>query len=289
MDGLDRHVALLVTEHHGAEHDFFAQLLGFRFDHQHGGFGAGHDQVHLRALARGLARVQHVFAIDVTHACSANRAGERDAGNRQRSAGRDHGSDVGVDFRVQRQRVDHDVDFIEKAFREQRADRAVDQAAGQGFVFAGFGFALEEAAGNLASGIGLFDVVDGQREKVLTGLGGLGRDHGRQHHGVIDVDDHGARGLARDFAGFHDDGLVAPLEGLGDFVEQAHVNSSVNRAHGLRLGPGNTGSQNTMPFQKISTVSVKAFWNDTARIRSAVFAGVATMRREPNPSAKRLS
>jgi hypothetical protein len=47
--------------------------------------------------------------------------------------------------------------------------------------------------------------------------------HGGQHHGVVDVDQHGAGGLAGDFAGFHRDGLVAPLEGLGDFVENAHV------------------------------------------------------------------
>ena len=39
--------------------------------------------------------------------------------------------------------------FVEETFGEQRADRTVDQAAGQGFVFAGLGFALEEAAGIL--------------------------------------------------------------------------------------------------------------------------------------------
>jgi hypothetical protein len=79
--------------------------------------------------------------------------------------------DVGVDFGVQRHGVDHHVHFVEEAFGEQRADRAVDQAAGQGFVFAGLGFALEEAAGDLAGGVGLLDVVDGQREEVLAGLG----------------------------------------------------------------------------------------------------------------------
>ena len=32
---------------------------------EHSGFGASHHQVHLRVLARSLAGVQHVFAIDV--------------------------------------------------------------------------------------------------------------------------------------------------------------------------------------------------------------------------------
>jgi hypothetical protein len=36
-----------VAEDHGAQHDLFAQLVGFGFDHQHGGFGAGHHQVQL--------------------------------------------------------------------------------------------------------------------------------------------------------------------------------------------------------------------------------------------------
>jgi hypothetical protein len=47
--------------------------------------------------------------------------------------------------------------------------------------------------------------------------------HGGQHHGVVDVDQHGAGGLAGDFAGFHGDRVLAPLEGLGDFVEHGHV------------------------------------------------------------------
>jgi hypothetical protein len=51
MDGVDGDVALLVAEHHGAQHDFFGQLLGFGFHHQHGGFGAGHDQVQLLSCA----------------------------------------------------------------------------------------------------------------------------------------------------------------------------------------------------------------------------------------------
>ena len=223
VDRVDRDVGLLMAEHHAAEHDFFAQLQGFGLDHQHGGFGAGDDQVHLRILAGGLARVQHVLAVDVAHAGGADRAAERDAGDRQRGADADHGGDVGVDFGVERQRVDDHVHFVQEAFGEQRADRAVDQAAGQRFVFAGLGFALEEAAGDLAGGVGLLDVVDGQREEVLAGLGRLGGDDGGQHHGALDVDDDGAAGLAGDLAGFQDDGLVAPLEGLGDFVEEAHV------------------------------------------------------------------
>jgi hypothetical protein len=121
------------------------------------------------------------------------------------------------------QHVDDDLHFVEEAVREQRADRAVDQAAGQRLQLARAAFALEEAAGDLAGGVGLLDVVDGQREEVLPGLGlGLGH-HGGQHHGVVHADQHGAGGLAGDLAGFQRDGVLAPLEGLGDFVEHAHA------------------------------------------------------------------
>ncbi|MNT21423.1 hypothetical protein D3C72_1567620 [compost metagenome] len=113
--------------------------------------------------------------------------------------------------------------FVEETFGEQRTDRTVDQTAGQGFVLAGLGFALEEAARDLACSVGLLDVVHRQGEEVLSWLGTLGCHHGGQHHGVINVHQHSAGGLAGDLTRFHDDGLVTPLEGLGDFVENAHV------------------------------------------------------------------
>jgi hypothetical protein len=106
--------------------------------------------------------------------------------------------------------------------REQRAQRAVDQARGERLELARAAFTLEEAARDLAGGVGLLDVVDGQREEVLARLGlGLGH-HGGKDHGVLDVDEHRAAGLASDLAGLQRDAVLAPLEGLGDFVEHAH-------------------------------------------------------------------
>lgn len=222
VDGFDGDATLLVAEDHGAQHHVFRQLLRLGLHHQHGGFGAGHDQIHLRILALGLAGVEHVLAIDVAHAGGTDGTVERNARHGQGGRRGDQGGDVGIDFGVQRHGVDDHMHVVVEAFGEQRADRTVDQAAGQGFQFAGLGFALEEAAGDLACGVGLLDVIDGQREEVLAGLGLLGRHHGGQHHGVIDVDQHGAGSLAGDLAGFHGDRVLAPLEGLGDFVEDGH-------------------------------------------------------------------
>ena len=227
MDRIDRHRALGVAEHNRAEHDFFGQLHGFGFDHQHSRFGTSDHEVHDRIFARGLAGVEHIFAVDVTHAGRADRAGKGHAADAQRRADRDHGCDVGVHFGVERQGVHHDVHFIEKTFREQRADRAVDQAAGQRLEFAGAAFALEEAAGDLARSVAFLQVIHRQGEKVLAGFAFGARDYGGQHHGAVHVEHHCASGLAGDFAGFHGDRVLAPLKGLANFIEHRHRNISV--------------------------------------------------------------
>jgi len=76
--------------------------------------------------------------------------------------------------------------LIHETVGEQRADGAVDQARGQGFLFAGPAFALEEAARDLAYGVGLLDVMHGQGKEVLAGLRGLFGHYGAQYRGVLD-------------------------------------------------------------------------------------------------------
>ena len=223
VNGVDRNVALLVTKHHSTQHDLFRQLLRFRFHHQHGSFGTGNDQVHLAVFALCLTGVQHVFAVDVTHARSADRAIERHARNRQCSADSDQSCDVGINFRVQRNGVHHHVHVVVEAFWEQRTNRTVDQAAGKGLQLAGLGFTLEEAAGNLAGCVCFLNVVHGQGEKVLTSFGIFRSHHCGQNHGVFDVDQHSAGCLACNFASFHDDLVLAPLEGFCHFVKDGHV------------------------------------------------------------------
>ena len=233
-----------MAKHHGAEHDFFAELVGFRLHHQHSGFSASHNQVQLAVHQLALTGVEHVLTIHIADAGRANRAIERDAGDRQRSASSDQGGDVGRNLWIQRQGVNDHLHFIEETFREQRANRAVNQAAGQGLEFARAAFTLEEAAWDLAGGISLLDVVDGQREEILPGLGAGTRHNGCEDHGVVDVDEHSAGGLARDLAGFHRDRVLAPLKGFGDFVEKAH-----GMLLGVRCGAG-LGKPFAMSFPK---------------------------------------
>ena len=105
--------------------------------------------------------------------------------------------------------MDDDLDFVIEAFRKQRAQWAIDQAGGEGFLFGGLALALEETARDLACCVGFFDVVDGQGEKILPWLGLLGRHDGCQHDGVVNGDENSAAGLTRDFARLKHNGVLA--------------------------------------------------------------------------------
>ena len=118
--------------------------------------------------------------------------------------------------------MNHHVHVVVETFWEQRTDGAVDQTAGQCLVFARLGFALEEAARDLACSVCFLDVVNGQWEEVLASFGDLRTHDSGQHHGVVHVDEHSAAGLASNFAGFHGDRVLAPLESLGNFIENGH-------------------------------------------------------------------
>ena len=102
---------------------------------------------------------------------------------------------------VGRDRPRLDLDLFAVPFGKERADRPVDQAGGQDFLVGGPPFALDEAAGKLARGVGLFTVVDGEREEVEA-LPARGGHAGHQRHGVADPHDHRPAGLLGQPAGF---------------------------------------------------------------------------------------
>ena len=222
VDGVDRNIALLMAEHHGAQHDVFGQLLCFGLDHQHSRFRTRHHQVQHRVFTGGLAGVEHVLAVNIAHTGRADGAAKRNATDRQSSAHGDHGGDVCVHFGVERHGMHHDVHFIEEAFGEQGADGAVDQAAGQRLELAGAAFALEEAAGDLACGIAFLEVIHRQGEEILASFAFGAGHNGGQNDGAVHIEQHSAGRLACDFAGLHGDRMLAPLEGFTNFFEHGH-------------------------------------------------------------------
>ena len=219
VDGVDRRLHLGVAVHHGAQHHVFRQLVGFGLDHQHGAFGAGNDQVQARGLQLGGGRVDDVLPVEIADTGSTDRALERDAGQRQRRRRPDHRRDVGIDLRINRQHVDDHLHFVEEAIGKERPDRTVDQPTRQGFLLGRSPFALEESARDAAGGVRLFDVVDGEREEVLTRLGFLARHHGGQHDGVVHRAHDRAARLARDLARLQRHGVRTVRKLLGYLVK----------------------------------------------------------------------
>ena len=218
QDQVDDGLHLLMAEHDRAQHFLFGQLIGFRFHHHHGVFGASDNQIQplfrLQTQLRHVIHrgVQHIFAIDETNASRANRAHEGHARNGQRRRGGDHGHNIGVIVQIARQHGGHDQNFVLEAFNEQRADRTVDQTRGQRFLLRRARLTLEKAAGDLAGCIVFFLIMHGQRKEILprlwcAGIGHVGHDAGFAKRG-----DDRAVSLTGNLAGFQGQRLTAPLD-----------------------------------------------------------------------------
>src|SRR3546814_13806339 len=79
--------------------------------------------------------------------------------------------------------------LVIETFGEQRADRTVDQAADQSFLFGRAAFALEEAAGDTVGRRIFFLIVDGEREEILPVLHRLGGSDGAEHNRLAQARD----------------------------------------------------------------------------------------------------
>ncbi len=211
-DRLDHRLERAMAEGHRTQHDFFGEFARLGLDHQHALAGAGDDEIELRAGELGRNRVQHIFAVDIADPCAGDRSEKRNARDRQGRRSANHRHDIGIVFKVVAQYRADDLGLIAEPGSEQRAQRPVNQPRDQSFLFRRTAFALEEAAGDLAGGKGLFLVIDGQREKVLAGLCGLHRDSGAQHGRLAISGEHRAVGLAGELAGLQGEAAAAPYQ-----------------------------------------------------------------------------
>ena len=201
-----------MAEHDGTEHDLFRKLLGFRLDHQHGVLSAGDHEVERRKLLLFDGGVQHVFAIDVANARRTDRTHEGNAGKGEGRRRGNEGENVGVVLEVIGENGGDDLRLVAEARNEERADRTVDQARDKRFTLGRPAFALEIAPRDLAGGIGLFLVVDGEREEVDAGLRRTFGNGGGENGGFTEGGDNGAIGLTGHAAGFEAERLPGPLD-----------------------------------------------------------------------------
>ena len=118
-----------------------------------------------------VGRVDDELAADAADPHGADRAGERDLADRQRGRGGDGAEDVGLVLLVRREDRDHELDVVLVALGEERPDRAVGQARGEGRRLGGPRLALDEAARDLARGVHPLFELDGEREEVEARAG----------------------------------------------------------------------------------------------------------------------
>ena len=143
------------------------------------------------------------------------------AGNRQ---------DVRVVLRIGGEHERDDLRFVPPAGRKQRANRAIDHATREDLFFRRLAFAFEEAAGNAARRVGVFPVVDGERQEIdaLPRIGRAARRH--EDDGVAEPDNDGAAGLLGQLARFESEALVADGQFAGSHKENFEIRRDVVRS-----------------------------------------------------------
>ncbi|PQM47189.1 hypothetical protein C1Y40_02623 [Mycobacterium talmoniae] len=209
-------------------------LGGLGLDHHDGHVAvledpAGHHHVKHRPLELLDGRERHPGAVDQGHPHPADRAGERQAsqlGGRRRGVDRQHVVEV---VGVQAHHGHHDLDLVAQAVDERRAQRPVNEPAGQDRVGGRPALAPEERAGDASRGVHPLLDVDGQREEVEVFLGALAGGGRREQHGlVVEVGDGGTGGLLGQPTGLEPDGAgaEAPVVDGGGRLEHALVNFS---------------------------------------------------------------
>lgn len=134
----------------------------------------GHDHIECRSTQLRIVGVQDIALVGgEADTSTADRAIEGNTRDRQRGGGADHRGDVRIRGLAGREHGAEHLHFVAEALGKQRADRAVDEARSQRLLLRQATFTLEEAAGNLARGEGLLDVMNRQREEAPVFFGFL--------------------------------------------------------------------------------------------------------------------
>ena len=182
-------------------------LAGTRLDHGDGNItvldhaASDHNLEH-GALTLAPTREGDPLAINQRQTHTGDRAFERQTGNHSGSGSGVQGDDIVSVIRVHGEHGLDDLHFVAQGVREQRAQRAVDDAAGEDGLGARAAFTAEERARNLAGSVHLLFNINGQREEVVVLLrAGTGGGGGQNHGIVVEVGGHSAIGLLGEAAG----------------------------------------------------------------------------------------
>ena len=176
-DGGDDLLDLVVAELDGGEDDFLGLLLGAGFDHHDAVLVADDHDVHGAAGTLGIGGVDDELAVHAAYAHGADGGAKGNVRERQGTGSGVDADHVGIVLLVGGEDQRDDLRLIAEAVGEERADGAVDLAAGEDFLLAGTAFTLDEATGDASAGVGVLAVVDREREEI-DALPRIWRGHG---------------------------------------------------------------------------------------------------------------
>jgi len=203
VDEVEHGLQMRMRLHDALVHDVVRHLIGLGLDHDDLLVGGGDGGDHAVGLALLLRGVEEVLLPVPAEDDAGDGAVERHVGNAHRGARADHGGDLRAAVTVDGQHLAGDDDVVAQVAREERAHRAVDQAAGQHGGQAGLALAAHEAAGDAADGVELLIEVHGQREVIHTVLRAGGSRAGDEHGRLAVADEDGGVAQLGELAGLH--------------------------------------------------------------------------------------
>ena len=191
-----------MAEFDGVNHDFFAGFFRARFDHHDAVGCADNHDVHHALAHFVVGGIDDELSADLADAHRAQRSEERNVRKRQRAGCGVDAEHVRIIARIRRQNEGDDLGLAAETLGKHGTHRAINLAAGEHFALTHAAFAFDEAAGEASAGVGVFAVVNGEREEIdafaRVGIGGRGGEHN-----VIAHADHGrSMGLLGQFSGF---------------------------------------------------------------------------------------
>ena len=119
-----------MAEPDSVQHFIFADFLGACFNHQNSVFGACNGKVQAAYFSLFNGRVNNVLAVNHAYAHTGDRTFKRNIGNGKCAGSANHCRNIRCVIRVYGNGGCNNLHVVMVAFREHRADRAVDKAAG---------------------------------------------------------------------------------------------------------------------------------------------------------------
>ena len=166
VDGLADLLDLGVPELDRVEHGLFFYFLRARLDHHDAVGRPDHHDVDQAAAHLVVGGIHDELPIHQSHAHRADRPQERNVGECQRARRAVDAEHVGIVIAVGRQHERNDLGLALESLGKHGTHRPVNLPAGEHFALAHAAFALDEASGETSAGVGVFAVINGEREKI---------------------------------------------------------------------------------------------------------------------------